>query len=232
MEIKIAICDDETQQTEYIKSLVSKWADGKNIQVNISMFGSAENFKDAWNENEKYDILLLDIQMNGQNGVEFAKEIRQSDDKMIIVFITGYMDYISEGYDVSALHYLMKPVKEDKLFEVLNKALKNLTQANKSLVFTADGETYQIPLYKISYLEVWHNYVTIHADEDYTVKKTLSKLESELDDRFFRAGRSYIVNLKYIRKSTKKEIHMKNGAIIPLPRGLYESLNRAMIEKL
>ncbi|MCL2774176.1 MAG: LytTR family DNA-binding domain-containing protein [Oscillospiraceae bacterium] len=232
MNIKIAVCDDEQRQTEYIKMLVSKWADQNNMKINISMFGNAESFKSAWSENRSFDILLLDIQMSGQNGVELAKEIRQSDDKMIIVFITGYMDYISEGYDVSALHYLMKPVKENKLFKVLNKALGRLIQTNKSLILTIDGETHQIPLYKISYLEVWHNYVTIHVDSNYTVKKTLSEIESELDDSFFRAGRSYIINLKYIRKSTKKEIYLKSGAVIPLPRGLYESLNRAMIEKL
>jgi len=232
MEIKIAVCDDCHHQTEYIKSLVNKWAEEKNIKVMIDMFDSAENFKSAWSESQKFDILLLDIEMSGQNGVELAREIRTSDEKIIIVFITGFMDYISEGYDVSALHYLMKPVKDDKLFEVLNKALKNLTQKNKSLIVMVDGETHQIPLYKICYLEVWHNYVTIHADIEYTVKKTLGEIENELDDCFFRAGRSYIVNLKYIQKSTRKEIHLTNGKIIPLSRGLYEALNRAMIERL
>ena len=232
MEMKIAICDDEYQQAEYIKSLVSKWANENNIEITIEMFESAENFKFAWSADKSFNILLLDIQMGGQNGVDLAKEIRQSDDKIIIVFITGYLDYISEGYDVSALHYLMKPVKEDKLFEVLDKAVKNLTQTNKSLVLTANNETYQIPLYKINYLEVFHNYVTVHADSEYTVKKTLSELEKELDGYFFRAGRSYIINLRHIQKSTKKEIYLKNGAVIPLSRGLYESLNRAMIEKL
>jgi len=126
----------------------------------------------------------------------------------------------------------MKPVKEDKLFEVLDKAFKNLTQTNKSLVLTINNEIHQIPLYKICYLEVFHNYVTIYADAEYTVKKPLSEFEKELDDYFFRAGRSYIINLRYIRKSTKKEIYLANGAVIPLSRGLYEVLNRAMIEKL
>ena len=230
--INIAICDDEPRQTEYIKMLVKKWAEKNRLQIQTDMFESAENFKSAWSESENYEILLLDIQMGGQNGIELAKEIRQSDEKIIIVFITGYMEYISEGYDVSALHYLMKPVRENKLFEVLDKALKNLTRKNKSLVVAVDGEIHQIPQYKICYLEVWHNYVTIHADAEYTVKKTLGELEKELGDSFFRAGRSYIVNLGYIKKSTRKEIHLTNGKAIPLSRGLYEALNRAMIERL
>ena len=229
MAVKIAVCDDEPEQAQYIKSVVAKW----DSKAYTEMFGSAENLKTALAENQNYDILLLDIQMGGQNGVELAKEIRKSDDKIIIVFITGFMDYISEGYDVAALNYLMKPVNEDKLFNVLDKAVKNLNQKNKSLVFTADGETHRIFLYKIIYLEVWHNYVTIHTEDyKYTVKKTLGELEKELDDCFFRAGRSYIVNINYIKKSSKKEIYLTNGAVVPLSRGLYESLNRAMIEKL
>jgi len=229
MAVKIAVCDDEPEQAQYIKSVVAKW----DSKAYTEMFGSAENLKTALAENQNYDILLLDIQMGGQNGVELAKEIRKSDDKIIIVFITGFMDYISEGYDVAALNYLMKPVNEDKLFNVLDKAVKNLNQKNKSLVFTADGETHRIFLYKIIYLEVWHNYVTIHTEDyKYTVKKTLGELEKELDDCFFRAGRSYIVNINYIQKSSKKEIYLTNDAVIPLSRGLYESLNRAMIEKL
>ena len=232
MKIELAVCDDDAGQAGYIKMLVNKWAGGDRAQIHTDMFDSAEKFKSARRENKNYDILLLDIQMGGQSGVELAKEIRCSDDKIIIIFITGFMEYISEGYDVSALHYLMKPVNEDKLFSVLDKAKKNLTQKNKSLVFTLDGQIHQVPLYKIHYFEVWRNYVTIHADAEYTLRKTLGEFEKELDDCFFRAGRSYIVNLRYIQKSAKKEIYMTNGAVIPLPRGSYEALNRAMIEKL
>jgi DNA-binding LytR/AlgR family response regulator len=232
MNIKIAVCDDCQQQAQDIKMLVNKWAKESGVQIQADMFGSAENFKAEWNKDKTYDIVLLDIQMDGQSGVELAREIRQSDDKLVIVFITGFADYISEGYDVSALHYLMKPVSEDKLFEVLDKAKKNLAQKNKTLVFALKGETHQIPLYKIYYLEVLGNYTTIHSELKYTVKKTLGEFEKQLDDNFFRVGKSHIVNLKYIRKSTRKEIYLQNGEVIPLARGLYEALNRAMINKL
>jgi DNA-binding LytR/AlgR family response regulator len=124
MEIKIAICDDEHRQTEYIKMLVSAWADENNIKISVDMFESAESFKAAWSEEQTFDILLLDIEMGGQNGIELAREIRRSDAKLIIIFITGFTDYMPEGYDVSALHYLVKPVKEDKLFPSLKDRKK------------------------------------------------------------------------------------------------------------
>ena len=87
----------------------------------------------------------------------------------------------------------------------------------------------RLPLYEIRWAEVRRNYITIHADEDITVKKTLSQLEAELDDSFFRAGRSYLVNLRYVRKITKTDLYLKDGTAVPLSRGLYEAANRVFI---
>ena len=87
----------------------------------------------------------------------------------------------------------------------------------------------RITLYEIRYIEVRSNYVTIHGTQDYTVKATLSSLERELDDSFFRVGRSFIVNMKYIRKITKKDVLLESGTAVPLSRGYYEPLNQAFI---
>ena len=93
----------------------------------------------------------------------------------------------------------------------------------------AYGEMVRIPFYEIRYLDVHHNYVTGHAMADYTVKRTLGDVERELDDRFSRVGRSMIVNLKYIQRVTKTDVYLADGTILPLPRGAYEPLNRAII---
>ena len=231
MNINIAICDDEAEQTHYIKSIVGKWTDGNNIQINIDMFESAENFKSAWSENKKYNILLLDIQMGGQNGVELAKEIRKSDTKLVIIFITGFADYISEGYDVSALHYLMKPVRENKLFEVLDKATKNLTQINKSLVLMVDGETIRILLSEIRYIEAQDHYVLVRTvSQEYKTKMNLSDIQKSLDNSFFQCQRSFIVNLRFVYKITRTFIVLDNMTEIPLSRNLYEAANQAVIK--
>ena len=227
MEIKIAVCDDEPEQAQYIKSIVSKW----DNKVTIDMFGGAENFKAAWSENKNFDILLLDIEMGGQNGVELARDLRKTDEKLVIIFITGFSDYISEGYDVSALHYLMKPVKEDKLFEVLNKAVKNLAQTNKSLVLAVDGEAHRIPLSEIRYIEAQDHYVVIRAvSREYKTKMNLSEIEKSLDNGFFRCQRSFIVNLKFVYKITRAFIVLDDMTEIPLSRNLYEAANQAVIK--
>ena len=195
----------------------------------MEKFTSGESFLFKFSEQKDFDILLLDIEMQGIDGVNLAKEIRKHNGYAEIIFITGYSDYISEGYEVNALHYLLKPVNPNKLFEVLTKAKERLKKNEKRLSVTENGEMYLIPLYEIKYIEVIKNYVTIHAKRDFTVKKTLSEFENELDERFYRMGRSFIINLKEIEKVTKTEVFLSNGTSLPLPRGQYDNINRAII---
>jgi len=231
MEIKIAICDDEHQQTEYIKMLVNKWADENNIKIHISMFDSAENFKAALIDGKTYDILLLDIQMGGQNGVELAKEMRSSGDKTPIIFITAITDYISEGYDVSALHYLIKPINTDKFYSVLDKAVKSLTKSNNAIFISTDDGDIRVLIDDIIYIESFDHFLeVITVREKLTVKMPMYELEKQLSNSFIRCHRCYIVNLKYVRKITRTEIILDSNATIPLSRRLYADVNRAMIK--
>lgn len=226
---KIAICDDCEADRKYISSEVLRWAQNSHKNVNISTFSSAEGFLFRYSEEKDFDILLLDIEMGDMDGVTLAKTLRKENDSVQIVFITGYSDYIAEGYDVAALHYLMKPIKEEKLFSVLDRAVKKLSENEKTLKLESGGETVLVPVYKIKYAEVYGNYVTVHADSDITVKMTLGALEKELDGRFFRVGRSALVNLSQISRVSKTEIKLLGGGSVPLPRGAYESVNRAII---
>jgi DNA-binding LytR/AlgR family response regulator len=145
------------------------------------------------------------------------------------VFITGYSDYISEGYEVAALHYLMKPVKEEKLCEVLDRAAEKISKNEKVLTLATGGEMVRVPIYQIRYADVSGNYVTVHALSDTTVKMTLGELEQQLDERFYRVGRSTIINLTQVSRVTKTEIRLADQTAIPLPRGAYDGINRAII---
>mgnify|MGYP000584560810 CR=1 FL=1 len=231
MRCKIAICDDFEQDAKYIASAVNKWAEKERILLDVEVFPSADSLLFHYADHKDFDIMLLDIEMPSMSGIELAKKIRLENDAVQIIFITGYIDYISEGYDVAALHYLMKPLSEDKLSEVLNRAVLKIRKNEKSLFLSISGEMLRIPIYQIKYLEVQQNYVTVHAKKDYTVKKTLGEFESELDERFYRTGRSFIVNLSCIDKITKNSVHLSDGSVIPLPRGQYESLNKAFIAR-
>ena len=229
MKYKVAICDDSDAERRYIMDMVRSWASAAGHEVQIDGFPSAESFLFRYAGESDYDILLLDIEMGAMDGVTMAKELRKSNDTVQIIFITGYSDYISEGYEVAALHYLMKPVNEEKLCLVLDRAAEKLAKNERVLNFEVSGEMVRVPIYQIRYADVLGNYVTVHALTDVTVKMTLGELEKQLDERFYRVGRSALVNLTQISRVTRAEIRLNDGTAIPLPRGAYEGVNRAII---
>ena len=226
---KIAICDDLATDRKYLSSLCEIWGSHNSYHIQISGFTSAENFLFHYAEKKDFDILLLDIEMGAMDGVTMARKLRQDNQTVQIIFITGYADYISDGYEVDALHYLMKPIQEEKFFTVLDRAVTKLIKNEKVLNIISQGEMIRLPVCQINYAEVNSNYITIHSQQTITLKMTLSELEKKLDSHFFRAGRSALVNLKKISRVTKKEIYLQDGSIIPLPRGAYEKVNRAII---
>ncbi len=226
---KIAICDDLESDRDYLKDLLNKWAINNSHLLNIDTFSSAESFLFHYEEAKDYDILLLDIEMGLMDGVSMAKKIRQDNDTVQIIFITGYSDYITEGYEVNALHYLMKPVKEEKLFSVLERAIEKVNKNDVVLNLETANGMVRIPIYQIRFAEVFGNYVTIHANDEVVVKITLNEIEKLLDERFYRVGRSAIVNLNEVSRVTRTEIKLLDGTSIHLPRGAYDGVNRAII---
>ena len=229
MAYRVAIVDDSTTDAEFVKGILNSWADLRQANIQAEVFPSAEAFLFQYAEDKEWDILLLDIEMGAMDGVTMAKRVRQDNEAVQIVFITGYSDYIAEGYEVAALHYLMKPVNREKLLIVLDRAMEKRKQEERCLNIEAYGEMVRIPFYEIRFLDVHQNYVTVHAKADYTVKRTLGDFEKELDDRFCRVGRAMILNLKNIQRVTKTEVRLSDGTALPLPRGAYEPLNRAII---
>lgn len=229
MGYRIAICDDEQLDIKYIKELLHIWQEETNISLQIETFNSAESFLFHYADDKLYDIIFLDIELGGMDGVTMAKKIRKENKTVQIIFISGYSDYIAEGYEVEALHYLLKPVNKEKLFSVLQRAQEKIKQNDRNLLLEIHGEMVRIPLYEIRYVDVNLNYVTIYANEEYTLKRTLRDIEKDLDSRFVRVGRSMIINITFVQKVTKTSVYLFDGTILPLPRKAYEAINRAII---
>ena len=231
MNCTVAICDDAAADRDYLQTLVKRWAADRGHRVELTLYPSAESFLFRYAEDKDVQILLLDIEMGPMDGVSLARTLRKENDAVQIVFITVYLDYIADGYEVEALHYLMKPVKEEKLFAVLDRAVEKLHSNQRTLLLELPGEVVRLPVYQIRSAEVQGNYVTIHAKTDCTVKMTLSELEAQLDDNFFRLGRSALVNLGCVARVSKTAVTLNDGTVLPLPRGAYERINRAIIQR-
>ena len=232
--MKIAIVEDEAKEQEIIVKYIGEWAEARRELVEFRCFPSSESFLFAWEDGKDYRLLVLDIEMGGMNGLGLAEKVRLEDREVPILFVTGYDEYMQRGYDVSALHYLMKPVDREKLFRTLDRAYERSVRDMQYLTLKMPDTVVRVPFGEIRWLEVRQNYVTVHADRDYTLKAPLWDFENQLssDSSFYRVGRSYIVNLRCIKQVMKKEILLMDSTVIPLPRGMYEPLNREIIKRL
>ena len=230
MKYKIAVCDDEQDQIEYLSSVVAEWGRQNSYTCDISTFNSAEAFLFAYEDNKAYDILLLDVEMKNMTGIELAKRIRRDDNRAEIIFITSHFKFIGEGYEVDALHYLVKPVSAAKLSQVLAKAAGRLSIEPPSVVITCDGETVKLLEADILYVESFLHYILIHTkDKEYRIKENISAFGGALSSDFYRIHRSYIVSLKHITRISRTSVNLGNIEL-PLSRGKYDDINRAFIE--
>lgn len=233
MKLTVAICDDEPIQIQYASSIVQAWASANSHFCKIHTFPSAEAFLFEYSENNAFDILLLDIEMGNMNGVTLAKKIREQNRAIQIVFITGYPDFIAEGYEVSALHYLMKPVDREKTEEVLSRAVENLKRRPERISFMIGGSPIFFDKQDILYAEASAHSTVLHtAKEMYTFRMGIGEAEHLLGDGFFRCSRSFVVSLDHIARITKSMVILDNKTELPLGRGLYEALEKAVMKSL
>ena len=119
--MRIGICEDNETQVKLLKKMIGIWEQKHKHQIDVISYHSAEAFLFAY-EKEDFDILLLDIQMGDMSGMDLAKKLRETNNDVVIIFITALKDFVLEGYEVDALHYLIKPVEKEKLYETLQKA--------------------------------------------------------------------------------------------------------------
>ena len=228
--LNIAVCDDESIEIEYLTSLTNQWATMTETAVKISDFSSAEAFLFKYEEDKSFDIILLDIQMNAMDGFELAQKIRESNNDVQIVFITGFTDYMARGYDVAALNYLLKPVKKEKFFDVMSKAKERLNKVEKFVLFWVDNESIRINLNDIIYIEAFgHSSSVVCKNSEYNVKMPISDIEKMLDKSFVHCHRSYIANIRHISKITKTDVVFDNGKTIPVSRRMYNEVNGGFI---
>ena len=230
--MKIAICDDELAQTELLSSLVQKWAAGRKMPLAVESFSSAEAFQFAWSEDKRFDLLLLDIHLPGSNGMELAQTIRKKDSALSIVFVTGFSDYAAQGYDVSALHYLVKPVREDQLFACLDRAVSKMEREPETLLLQANGEYLRFRQDEILFIEAFSHAVSLVTTAGrFDVQTSIGEIAAALNPAYFcKPHRSYIVGLKFVRKIGKTDLELDNNLRVPLSRRLYRSVNKAFID--
>ena len=212
--IVVAICEDEGYILEELRKKVEKYINRKSLDASIKTFTSGEELLKA---KKKLDIILLDLMLPGIDGLEVARQISG---RSRIIFVTSYREYAVEAFDANAVHYLVKPVTEERLFSALDRAVNQTEQMdNQALTLIKSGKTQVIFIRDILYCEVFNHQVrihTVHGTYDYF--GTLDMLETKLDERFFRCHRSFVVNMNCVAGQEKGVAILINGERIFISR--------------
>lgn len=244
MKRRIGICEDVKAQQRNLCHMVEAWANESGYQAEVRLYDHASAFWFDWSGGLNLDILLLDIDLGeGQrNGMELAKIIREKDPRLVIIFITAMSEYMSQGYDVQAFHFLVKPVEEARLREVLNRAVWVAPAERKReyLLLSEEGQVMRVAFDEIVYAEAFSHSVTLHLSAD-ARRKGVTEMEvrslgmKELEKRlpaedFFRCHRSYILNLSHVNRLEKCQVFMDDGNCLPVSRRREKELFRAFVD--
>lgn len=229
-EYRIALCDDEAAARGLIRKEALSWADGRGCSARVFEFASACAVEFA-REDGGFDIMLLDVELGvGENGVELARALRKSGDHAKIIFITGYPEFIAEGYEVSAVSYLIKPVSREKLFAALDRAADNIARRDAAVRLRTDGGELSLLKGDIICAEAEAHLCRLTtAHGEVLARMGISELEKALGSGFVRCHRSCIAALKYVRRVTRTEVLLDGGGALPLSRTEYAAVNRAFI---
>ena len=228
--MRIAICDDERNIQKLIANKIKK----QYREAEIIPFSSGEELLLS---EKQIDILFLDIQMNGKNGMETAKELRKKDKKVIIIFVTAMEDYVFQAFDVGAFHYIVKPIDDEKFADVLCKAVEEWKSQSvhirepeeKYMMINNGGVHRKVIIEDIVYVEVFNRKVVIHKlNDEIEYYGKLSDLEALVGDNFFRPHRAYLINLKYVEKYNATTIYLEKGTVLMAKKNYPEFVKKYM----
>ncbi|MGL5507674.1 MAG: LytR/AlgR family response regulator transcription factor [Paraclostridium sp.] len=207
--IKIALCDDEKQQRSIIKQYIHNTVKMQVDEYEILEYHSGDNLLKNYPMN--MDILILDIQMDKLNGMETARRIREFDNNVEIIFITGLWEYVQQGYEVRAYRYLIKPVEYSDFKKQFELCVSEILKYKKNNIIVGyKGESNKISINDIFYVETEGRNTIIHTEKDsYKSNLGINKIEKELDRNiFFRSHNSFLINLQHLTKIKQSSVSL------------------------
>lgn len=229
--MRIGICDDEAAQRQLIQKYIQEWAKERRVSLETVLFASAENVLFCLEDDAVFDLLILDIEMGSVSGMELAGRLRKNGSDVPILFATGYEQYMAQGYEVSALHFLLKPIHKEKLFAVLDR-LKQTKKTETKILFPIDDGTLAVYPSDIWYVEAsGHQCVLVLSDRRCIIRQSFGRTQELLKERksFVRCHRSYLVNLCHVSAIVRLELVMDDHTVIPVSRRLEKQVNEAFI---
>ena len=229
--MKIAICDDEKELREEIKSMSVQFMNNSNIACGIDTF---EDFKSFYIKNKDYDLVFLDYSIPGDDdGIEFAKKLRQENKNIFIVFLTSFPEHVFESFFLNTFRYLVKPINESVLNETLSSFV-TIYQTDRKIFVSFGDQNFCYDVDDVICIEAQRRYteITTTAGKQRS-NKGISAYEGEINNpHFFRTHRSFIVNMKYVSNFNHKDITLTNGDWVPISPKRYDAFEQSYFSYL
>ena len=233
--MNIAICDDSIDELTNISNYIDDYRNQSSCYIKYYIFNNADQLLSSMSHTE-YDIIFLDIVMPGISGMEAARQIRQSNPKVCIAFLTSSPEYAVESYEVKAFTYLLKPVAKDKIVNVLDELCSKQEPTYDDFAIRTDGGASRILFSELEFVEVQGKKLYFHlADASIRVTAaTLTEYEQLLLNRteFIKVHRSYIVNLRCIKELSGYSFISYSGLLIPISRPAFPKVRDMYIKSL
>ena len=228
--MRIAICDDERTYIEKIKNDINSLKTHEN-EFEFSEFESGEAFISEFSK-DKYDLIILDIEMKDLNGLQTAEFLRQIDKNVILIFMTSYDKFGYQGYEVNAFRYILKNQPEPIYLKQLSDTIQEYYRNKKYIKVVDNDIEKELLTVDILYIEVYSHQIVIHTfNKEYYQKGKLSDYEKMLEACLFvRSDKSVLINITNIDYIKKNQVFMKNGKILYVSRNHLEKVTKAFLK--
>lgn len=228
--LSIAVCDDDIITCSNMAKKVKEILEEMRKSCMIRQFFSGKELLQA---SESFDIVFLDILMRDLDGMKTARIFREKASDNILIFISSSREYVFAAYDVEAFQYLLKPIEDIKLQQVLKRAvLKTESRSQEFIIASKERQKRKLFLDDIYYIEMKGRILEVHGtDGIFTYYERIGELESQLQEKgFFRCHKSYLINLKYVESYRRQEAILENGEGIVIAKRRYEQFCREILK--
>lgn len=236
--LKIAVCDDEKAFSSKLEVILMEIGKQEKIQMDIDVYqGGMELINGIQGESVGYDIIFLDIEMEGMNGLDTAKEIRKQDEIVLLIYVTSHKSYAIEAYEVQPFRFVVKPIHKDIIYQCFMKAFEKITAGNFYFSYKFQKNYYKILVSDILYFESEKRVIWVHLKNG-SVQKFYDKLnhiEKQMGNGkvlFYRLHKSFLVNSQYIVKKSYDHVELINGITLDISEDRRKQFNELYIKMM
>lgn len=225
MLINVTIIENDSNELKQLLHALESWNSKNTADLSITTYASGEDYFSS-NKTHISHVFFLDIQLDGMNGLDIAKQLRQDGYAGEIIFLTSFREYVFGGYKVHALNYLLKPLELDALFSCMNE-IKESLQASY-YVFRSNQDIVQIGYRDIiAFSSFMHNTDILTCHDHFSQHASLGNILAHLPKQFIRVHRSHIVNMAHIYKISGNTITLSNRTTVPIGRQYLNDVRNA-----